>query len=118
VPPPASVNETAAGTELFCNGWVNTAFIGGLLGMLYIPSWKAAVLMLMLFTLTGSTDGTGAGSFPFLHPIKTQQMSKVADKLFISLRTVESHRLNLSQKLAAKNTAGLVKEAIRRGLID
>jgi DNA-binding NarL/FixJ family response regulator len=43
---------------------------------------------------------------------------EVADKLFISLRTVESHRLNLSQKLGAKNTAALVKEAIRRGLID
>ena len=43
---------------------------------------------------------------------------EIADKLFISMRTVETHRLNLSQKLAAKNTAALVKEAIRRGLID
>ena len=43
---------------------------------------------------------------------------EVADKLFISLRTVETHRLNLSQKLGAKNAAGLVKEAIRRGLVD
>jgi DNA-binding NarL/FixJ family response regulator len=43
---------------------------------------------------------------------------EIADKLFISLRTVETHRLNLSQKLGVKNTAGLVKEAMRRGLID
>ena len=43
---------------------------------------------------------------------------QVADKLFISLRTVETHRLNLNQKLDVKNTAGLVKEAIKRGLID
>jgi DNA-binding NarL/FixJ family response regulator len=43
---------------------------------------------------------------------------EVADKLFISLRTVETHRLNINQKLDVKNTAGLVKEAIRRGLID
>ena len=43
---------------------------------------------------------------------------QIADQLFISLRTVETHRLNLTQKLGAKNTAGLVKEAIRRGLID
>lgn len=43
---------------------------------------------------------------------------EIADKLYISLRTVETHRLNLNQKLGAKNTAGLVKEAIRRGLID
>ena len=43
---------------------------------------------------------------------------QISDKLFISLCTVETHRLNLSQKLGAKNTAALVKEAIRRGLID
>jgi DNA-binding NarL/FixJ family response regulator len=43
---------------------------------------------------------------------------EIADILFISLRTVETHRLNLTQKLAVKNTAGLVKEAIRRGLLD
>ena len=42
----------------------------------------------------------------------------IADKLFISLRTVETHRLNLNQKLDVKNTAGLVKEAMKRGLID
>lgn len=43
---------------------------------------------------------------------------QIAEKLFISLRTVETHRLNLTQKLAVKNTAGLVKEAIKRGLVD
>ncbi len=42
---------------------------------------------------------------------------QVADTLFISLRTVETHRLNITQKLGVKNTAGLVKEAIKRGLI-
>jgi DNA-binding CsgD family transcriptional regulator len=43
---------------------------------------------------------------------------EIADKLFLSLRTVETHRFNLTQKLEAKNTAALVKEAIKRGLID
>ncbi|WP_374166762.1 response regulator [Arcticibacter sp. MXS-1] len=42
---------------------------------------------------------------------------EIADKLFISLRTVETHRLNISQKLNVKNTVGLVKEAYQRGLI-
>ena len=42
---------------------------------------------------------------------------QIADALFISLRTVETHRLNITQKLGVKNAAGLVKEAIRRGLI-
>lgn len=43
---------------------------------------------------------------------------QIADKLFISLRTVETHRLNINQKLDVKNTAGLIKEAMKRGLID
>lgn len=43
---------------------------------------------------------------------------EIADKLFISLRTVESHRANLNQKLGAKNTVSLVLEAIKRGLIE
>ncbi|MGZ3871802.1 MAG: response regulator [Mucilaginibacter sp.] len=42
---------------------------------------------------------------------------EIADLLFISLRTVETHRLNLTQKLSAKNTVSLVKEALSRGLI-
>lgn len=43
---------------------------------------------------------------------------QIADQLFISLRTVETHRFNLTQKLEVKNAAGLVKEAIRRGLAE
>lgn len=42
---------------------------------------------------------------------------EIAAKLYLSVRTVESHRLSLSQKLNAKNTASLVKEAYLRGLI-
>ena len=43
---------------------------------------------------------------------------EIADKLFLSLRTVENHRNNLLQKLGVKNTAGLVKAAISEGLIE
>lgn len=44
--------------------------------------------------------------------------SEIAEKLFISLKTVESHRKNLHQKLNVRNTAGLIKTAIQKGLID
>ncbi|MEK6480302.1 response regulator transcription factor [Catalinimonas sp. 4WD22] len=43
---------------------------------------------------------------------------EIAEKLFISPRTVDTHRRNLILKLNVKNTAGLVKYAISQHLID
>lgn len=42
---------------------------------------------------------------------------EIAEKLSISIRTVETHRFSLLQKLNAKNTAGLVKSAIEMRLV-
>ncbi|MBX7204005.1 MAG: response regulator transcription factor [Bacteroidia bacterium] len=41
---------------------------------------------------------------------------EIADKLFISFHTVETHRKNLISKLQVKNIAGLVKYAVQNGL--
>jgi len=43
---------------------------------------------------------------------------EMADKLFISLYTVETHRKNLVGKLDIRNTAKLVQYAIKMGLIE
>jgi DNA-binding NarL/FixJ family response regulator len=43
---------------------------------------------------------------------------EIADKLFISLKTVESHRSNLLAKLNARNSAGLVRISIENNLLD
>ena len=40
---------------------------------------------------------------------------KIADLLYISIRTVEHHRANIMRKLNIKQTANLVKYAIRKG---
>ncbi len=42
---------------------------------------------------------------------------EIADKLFISTSTVDSHRKNLLIKFDAKNTAALVKTAMEKGII-
>lgn len=44
--------------------------------------------------------------------------SEIAEKLFISKRTVDAHRNNVLQKLEVKNTAQLVRFAIKSGIID
>lgn len=47
---------------------------------------------------------------------KTTQ--EIADALFISFGTVETHRRNIMIKLGAKNTAGLVRTVLEYHLID
>lgn len=42
---------------------------------------------------------------------------EIADRLFISQRTVHSHRRNLMQKIGVKNTAGLVRYALEHKLL-
>lgn len=42
----------------------------------------------------------------------------IAEKLFISLRTVKNHRANLNMKTGSKNTAGLLAYAIKHNIID
>lgn len=43
---------------------------------------------------------------------------EIAQKLFISVRTVDAHRRNLLEKTAARNTAGLVKYALENNLFQ
>ncbi|MEM6831315.1 MAG: response regulator transcription factor [Bacteroidota bacterium] len=42
---------------------------------------------------------------------------EIADKLFISIRTVETHKRNLLEKTGCKNVAGLVMYAVERNLV-
>ena len=44
--------------------------------------------------------------------------NEVADKLFVSVNTIESHRKSLMKKLDVKNVVGLIKFAMRHKLVD
>lgn len=49
--------------------------------------------------------------------IKEYTTDEIANELFLSNKTVESHRSNLMQKLGVKNSAGLVRVAFEKGLV-
>jgi two-component system, NarL family, response regulator NreC len=42
---------------------------------------------------------------------------EISDKLFISVRTVEGHRLKILEKMNVKNTVGLVVYALKMGIV-
>ena len=44
--------------------------------------------------------------------------AEIAEKLFLSIGTVETHRKRIIAKLGVNNTVGLVKFAVRHGLIN
>jgi DNA-binding NarL/FixJ family response regulator len=48
---------------------------------------------------------------------KEYTTQQIAAEIFISNKTVESHRNNLMQKLGVKNSAGLVRVAFEKGFI-
>lgn len=49
---------------------------------------------------------------------KEMTNAEIAEELHISVRTVDAHRRNLLQKTGARNTAGLVRYAFEKGLVD
>jgi DNA-binding NarL/FixJ family response regulator len=73
-----------------------------------------------------SLDDEGEPSLEILTPKEKEVLKllakghagkSVAAQLKISVRTVETHRFNLTNKLGIKSTAGLTKYAISKGLI-
>lgn len=41
--------------------------------------------------------------------------TEIADSLFVSINTIESHRKNIYKKIAVNNTAGIIKFALKNG---
>ena len=49
---------------------------------------------------------------------QSHSSKEVAAKLNISIKTSENHRANLMRKLGVHDVAGLVRFAVRHGLVD
>ncbi|MEM1219021.1 MAG: response regulator transcription factor [Bacteroidota bacterium] len=82
---------------------------------------------IILQSLSGSRAKKSASPFPQLSRREKQVLGliveefttgEIAEKLFISFGTVETHRRNLLIKLGARNTAGLVRAALEYDLLE
>ena len=81
---------------------------------------------IIMTSLSGGSKKKSASPFPQLSRREKQVLtliveeyttSEIAEKLFISFGTVETHRRNLLLKLGARNTAGLVRTALEYELL-
>ena len=57
------------------------------------------------------------GDAPTARELAVLRTSEIAERLFISENTVETHRKNLMLKLGARNSADLVMRAVERGFL-
>ena len=95
-------------------------------GDTYYSSQVSSRLVEHLHSRKRITNPQSSGSIPLtkrevevLRLIASEYSNpEIAEKLFISIRTVDTHRRNLIEKLGVKNTAGLVKYAIKNELLD
>jgi DNA-binding NarL/FixJ family response regulator len=49
---------------------------------------------------------------------KGHSTKQIADKLSISIRTVESHRINMLKKMGVSNSAELIRKSMELGMLD
>lgn len=50
--------------------------------------------------------------------VQEQTTKEIAQQLYLSEKTIETHRASIMQKLEVKNIAGMVKKAIMQGLAE
>ncbi len=106
------VLKEAAGTELVRA--VRTAASGGT----YLQP-ELGARMATLDHADGPVDELSAREVEVLRLVALGHTNReIADQLVLSVRTVESHRAHLHQKLRCANRAELVRYALARGLLD
>ena len=91
----------------------------------YFSNTVSATLLKALTNVKGKSATSPIDNSPLSHReievlrliAQEHSNAEIAEKLFISIRTVDTHRRNILEKLQLKNTAGLVKYAIEKAIL-
>lgn len=87
-------------------------------GRQYLQPEIGALLVSGRMTHTGSADLTAREIDVLRHIALGYTRREIADRLHLSVRTVESHRARIQQKLAVTSRSGLVRYALGNGIVD
>jgi len=96
-------------------------------GETYFSDEVTETMMKSLMKNRKGSKSTGTGFLPKISRREKEVLNlivqefttqEIANQLFISLKTVESHRSNLLAKLNARNSAGLVRIAMENKLLN
>ncbi len=114
----SEIGEVSAAIEAVAKGgsWFSQELLQGLVGTMKAASNAA---LHAEASAEEPEDGLSVRELEVL-PLICQGMSnqEIADKLFISKRTVDKHRANILFKTGCKNTASLVVFAIKNSLVE
>jgi DNA-binding NarL/FixJ family response regulator len=96
-------------------------------GKFYLDTPLSHPVIENLMKLPGKNEGITEGAYRRLTPREQEIMGmlandlsvkEIADRLFISAKTVENHRSNIKEKLGLKSSIELARYAARLGLIN
>ncbi len=88
-------------------------------GRIYLsPCISRTVVEAGLAQMTPPADALSSRERQVLQLVAEGKLSKeIADVLSVSVRTAEAHRARIRMKLGVRSTAGLVRYAVRRGMV-
>ena len=113
LPKTANSNELSAAIKLVASG---TRYISGNLSIQLLE--QSIMKEGEQVQKTGADKGLSKRELEVLALVAEGYTNvEIADKLFTSKRTIETHRQNILEKTQAKNTASLIKYAVENGII-
>jgi len=112
-----AIRTVAAGRQFLCTE-IGLALLHRSIGLPVSPTPAAGVAPRLPAATAGAAELSGRELEVLRLIAEGLTNQEIADTLFTSKRTIETHRQNIIEKTQAKNTAALIRYAMSQGLIE